>query len=1003
MDGEDYPDKRYRLKRTTASERTCSSIARTIAERNSRQNVQSSPKKAVKPRKINEPVACPSSEKQNLCIAESQTLPDQKIKLRFQFHHDRLVSSTFITFRPNGLTASSQQSVPSKRAVVQIQSVAQVPKNTLSNQLSLTFGEFDMGSATEISKVANNSARGKPSRRCHIETDQGGTKRKRKRGHFNSLQTSSSALPENQPVTGDQMECVSKRKLLMYQNPMDETSTLNAVKQKRAFRKANMKSSDLVSSSSSNDCLVVKKGDSNTSRRSNDCLVVKKRDSNTSLNTEIATLKSSQIKYRDSNSDHPVNHIQSQGSAELYSTSDVLQAANLPLVWSSSRQELCESAGFFRSYQGGVYSIGNVARGWLIDGTVAQRDYFDGTVLITHGGGRTDAATGILKANQTPNDKGIKALMASCDKKQPVVLIVGPKYPGNWGFPLGQYTVLEKFIITHYWPEKDDHGCIRYKFRAQKLLEDSRIHIGSLSEISTSQCCVCQCDSLHIYEHWMCLNINCTAFWKTTSKDDNRPEPSSNCLSYTSAFLAPVLLKDIISDIDVIQFLVEFNGVPDRAIDGGVLSSKQGFWCAKCHKVTRREYLHHISCKHCSPNKKIRISLPVVCLNKLFAEPHILQNIKMKSGYPQLQLGCYHFAKSQVIKKANVSIIDSGRLAGMLKTTYYLENGCIEHILGERHYSMSSKAESPDMFTTEAKHSQCSGKTFEDLQSENVVFKREGHINHRVEKNFMNNYFSFNIGEAYRHSVNQDSFPIEKCPPQVQTGFQYLQEISAVSFNEALLVAYKNGNKMDFHDDGEDDVLGPVVTWSLGLDATMYFCEKINTKKENSKAKVEVAGASQGCSGQMGNFDDNHTETDIQKEQFPKKVKPTRASALLSLHLRHGDLIIMHGKQVQQHLLHAVDPEGVRFAFTGRIIRTPEIEHGTYQFNLPHEMPNSIPLVPTGCIQRRNPKASIFVKLSEISKTDEERLKVIQEDDFNCAIKRCLLSKLKRTSLEERG
>ncbi|KZV82751.1 hypothetical protein EXIGLDRAFT_335607 [Exidia glandulosa HHB12029] len=60
-----------------------------------------------------------------------------------------------------------------------------------------------------------------------------------------------------------------------------------------------------------------------------------------------------------------------------------------PFVWSKTRQEICETLPWFKSYQGGVYSKGGLTRGYLFGQFPSPRDAFihDGRVLISHGGG----------------------------------------------------------------------------------------------------------------------------------------------------------------------------------------------------------------------------------------------------------------------------------------------------------------------------------------------------------------------------------------------------------------------------------------------------------------------------------------------------------------------------------------------------------------------------------------------------------------------------------------
>ena len=56
-----------------------------------------------------------------------------------------------------------------------------------------------------------------------------------------------------------------------------------------------------------------------------------------------------------------------------------------PLVWTDTRQELCEGVPYFRSYQGGIYFRHEVAFGYLLDAFGAERDFIGSHVVISHG------------------------------------------------------------------------------------------------------------------------------------------------------------------------------------------------------------------------------------------------------------------------------------------------------------------------------------------------------------------------------------------------------------------------------------------------------------------------------------------------------------------------------------------------------------------------------------------------------------------------------------------
>ncbi|KAF3225996.1 hypothetical protein TWF191_005022 [Orbilia oligospora] len=128
----------------------------------------------------------------------------------------------------------------------------------------------------------------------------------------------------------------------------------------------------------------------------------------------------------------------------------------------------------------------------------------------------------------------------------------------------------------------------------------------------------------------------------------------------------------------------------------------------------------------------------------------------------------------------------------------------------------------------------------------------------------------------------------------------------ALPMNEVLNVAYFEEQKMDFHDDGEED-LGPCVSSiSLGSPAMMYF---------RVKAKY--------CNGILSDADKTLLQPSNPSHsgsQTPEESKRPSKRNVLELRLHHGDVIIMNGRPIQRLLEHAVTPEGFRIAATARNI-----------------------------------------------------------------------------------
>ncbi|KAG8934236.1 hypothetical protein FRC00_012379 [Tulasnella sp. 408] len=144
-----------------------------------------------------------------------------------------------------------------------------------------------------------------------------------------------------------------------------------------------------------------------------------------------------------------------------------------PQVWCMTRQELCEGTAYFRSYQGGVYANGGLARGYMLDGYGAPRDIcaYNGKLIISHAGGSSHQVTRVdsngrkitnteLKQDQEINNGYAKCLHASWKLGKPVVLLVGKNYPlfpfdieGKTYIILGWYRIIEMWTELESMPD----------------------------------------------------------------------------------------------------------------------------------------------------------------------------------------------------------------------------------------------------------------------------------------------------------------------------------------------------------------------------------------------------------------------------------------------------------------------------------------------------------------------------------------------------------------------
>ncbi|EGO00089.1 hypothetical protein SERLA73DRAFT_122178 [Serpula lacrymans var. lacrymans S7.3] len=156
----------------------------------------------------------------------------------------------------------------------------------------------------------------------------------------------------------------------------------------------------------------------------------------------------------------------------------------------------------------------------------------------------------------------------------------------------------------------------------------------------------------------------------------------------------------------------------------------------------------------------------------------------------------------------------------------------------------------------------------------------------RMRGAFLTNYFSQNSGEPYQYvGGTGNTVPFTNAPTAVLDALSLIKDRARrslnhdIPFNEVLSAAYMERQKMSFHSDSEKG-LGPVVaSLSLGSTAYMHFrTRKLKQQLESHKQNV------------------------------------------LTLVLRHGDVLVMEGIGVQEYYEHTVVPTNFRIAATARCI-----------------------------------------------------------------------------------
>lgn len=218
--------------------------------------------------------------------------------------------------------------------------------------------------------------------------------------------------------------------------------------------------------------------------------------------------------------------------------------------------------------------------------------------------------------------------------------------------------------------------------------------------------------------------------------------------------------------------------------------------------------------------------------------------------------------------------------------------------------------------------------------------------------------FSMNFGMPYKFIATCASLPFQGSPWPVVAARadlnwasqEFLGAEGHDDMNEELIFGYMEGQKLEYHDDGEEG-LGPRIgTLSLGGKAKMHLrmkmkhytgCSKTGLFVMDRPVPGSIAGKVDGVqlsSHEMYErrlaaweelrhlqttdrkaFNIRVKEIPIELGLFEKRMK--KADDLVTITLNHGDIVLMEGDEYQSYLEHKVVPEQVlRFALTCRTI-----------------------------------------------------------------------------------
>ena len=665
-----------------------------------------------------------------------------------------------------------------------------------------------------------------------------------------------------------------------------------------------------------------------------------------------------------------------------------------PEVWAPGRQELCETLPYYKSAHSGCYSNGNTVYSFMFDSAGVGREYMDQDVIIARmGGGMESDETKVVsqKADHEIEAKQPQSVMNNITHKNPIVIICGDKNTSAITTMPYRYCVLGWFKPTHVWAEKNSSKkrnmtTIRYRFERldtskpswyRPVSTDAKVvepPTGLALPVKTCITCSKSCPQVYLID-WMCTNPKCTAFWEMSNGQD---APYGD-LDYHPAFL----LHRTKWEREDPPFSLN-PGVPQIGHHFGdnlSLVNTKGIVCPDCGRCNSRYMFTHWRCDTPGCRWKLQPKHKIVMpsnlshtpwempsdgpsLIKSTTAPVIRTQVKYYSNYKVIKYTIEGIAGAVIVAKANTHVVsEPGGADDMFRDMQTADVGL------ERRMLRKTAVQQTDQ-PGELSASTVAGEQTLLIQEEadehpNVDDEDGDDDEHNAEAGMRMNAFGMNFGMPYKFIASGDSRSFEEAPDAVKTARSLLNWAQRVflnddagyqDFNEELVFAYMDGQRIKYHDDGEMG-LGPrIATLSLGGAATMllrvkakYYGQVPNIgvftyEKPLPLPLLESSGYTSGFRGKkvLKPCKDTHDgryaawkELKKLKETgdgagFRKRskelskeldLKKTPGETLLTFHLTHGDIVIMEGEEIQKYLEHQVEPTGsLRFALTCRTV-----------------------------------------------------------------------------------
>jgi hypothetical protein len=245
---------------------------------------------------------------------------------------------------------------------------------------------------------------------------------------------------------------------------------------------------------------------------------------------------------------------------------------------------------------------------------------------------------------------------------------------------------------------------------------------------------------------------------------------------------------------------------------------------------------------------------------------------------------------------------------------------------------------------------------FEELQQTDIGLQRRSMPNGQLKGPNYCRHFAVNYGMPYKFIPATASRPFDGAARPIASTRSRLnwaaklllteengksmdkvrQEWQEKEFNEVLALGYFEEQKINYHDDGEFGLGPTIATLSLGVPGTMRI--RMKARHYHGVSSVaslyDDAAPIPGCQQYEARLAlqpaldllkrSDTKAWNARRKQIPKQLGLTHrgtARDVLTMQLGHGDIVVMHGADVQKYYEHAVEHAGkLRFALTCRYI-----------------------------------------------------------------------------------